>query len=77
MIYDHASYTFGKGALVAKDGSGTFVYTFRAVGHNGIDGKLRDIGAIFGTSPTGSLSFLLNLVEIHKGSVHLRHNSLL
>jgi hypothetical protein len=59
-------YTFGKGILASKDGMGTSVYTFHAVGHYHQDGKLYDTGILFGPNPTGSLSFLTNTVGIYK-----------
>ena len=60
------AYSYGKGAIVAKDGSGMSMYTFSAQGHYGIDGKLHDIGISFGTNPTGSLYFLSKTVWIYK-----------
>jgi hypothetical protein len=59
-------YTIGKGVLATKDGSGISVYTFRAVGRYGPDGKLHDIGVSFGTNPVGSLAFLSNSVGMYK-----------
>ena len=47
-------YTIGKGVLSTKDGNGISVYTFRAVGRYGPNGKLHDIGVSFGTNPVGS-----------------------
>jgi hypothetical protein len=63
---NNSAYSYGKGAIVAKDGNGMSMYTFSAQGHYGIDGKLHDIGISFGTNPTGSLSFLSNTVGIYK-----------
>lgn len=63
---NNSVYTFGKGVLASKDGDGTLNYTFRAVGHYHQDGKLYDIGIIFGPNPTGSLTFLSNTVGIYK-----------
>ena len=59
-------YTFGKGALMSNDGMGTSIYTFQAVGHYHQDGKLYDTGLVFGSNPTGNLSFLSNTVGIYK-----------
>jgi len=59
-------YTIGKGVLSTKDGSGISVYTFRAVGRYGPDGKLHHIGVSFGTNPVGTLAFLSNSVGMYK-----------
>lgn len=59
-------YTIGKGVLSTKDGNGISVYTFRAVGRYGPNGKLHDIGVSFGTNPVGSLAFLSNSVGMYK-----------
>ena len=60
------AYSYGRGVILAKNGSGMSMYTFSAQGHYGTDGKLHDIGVSFGTNPTGSLSFLSNTVGIYK-----------
>lgn len=54
-------YTFGKGSLVSKGVMGTSIYTFQAVGHYHQDGKLYDIGIVFGPNLTGRLPFFLIL----------------
>ncbi|MGN6558906.1 MAG: hypothetical protein ACTHJ2_00105 [Candidatus Nitrosocosmicus sp.] len=59
-------YTFGKGSIVSKGVMGTLFYTFQAVGHYHQDGKLYDTGILFGSNPTGNLSFLSNTVGIYK-----------
>jgi hypothetical protein len=49
------AYSYGRGVILAKNGSGMSMYTFSAQGHYGVDDKLHDIGVSFGTNPTGSL----------------------
>jgi hypothetical protein len=63
---NNSAYSYGRGFISAKDGSGTSMYIFNAQGHYSTDGTLHDIGASFSINPTGSLSFLSNNVGIYK-----------
>jgi hypothetical protein len=61
-------YTVARGVLVSGTGSaaGTVDHIDQAIGHYGVDGKLRDTGIILNTKATGNLAFLGNMVGIYK-----------
>lgn len=63
---DGSVYTFGKGAIVSKVGSGILIYTFDAVGHNLQDGKLHDTGHIIIKSTSGNLASFSDKIGLYK-----------
>jgi hypothetical protein len=63
---DGSVYTFGKGAIVSKVGSGTLTYTFDAIGHYLQDGKLHDTGHIIVKSTSGNLASFSDKIGLYK-----------
>jgi hypothetical protein len=75
---DGTVYSEGQGILTSTTTGEMATYTFKAIGQNGPDGKLRNHGAIFfnsSASPSVNLSFLNNMIGVYADEIDAAGNS--
>jgi hypothetical protein len=75
---DGTVYSEGQGILTSTTTGEMATYTFKAIGQNGPDGKLRNHGTVFfnsSASPSVNLYFLNNMIGVYADEIDAADNS--